>query len=132
MLVGKHGDHVGGELDAFRALQRGEVDACAMLDLNWETLDRGRHHRPGRATGSWRRPSGSTTASSPCGEDFDADRGAAVARRAVRDALRRSRAPRDDGPRRAQAWLPGRTSGFGPLAAAVDAERFFEREAKQA
>jgi hypothetical protein len=26
-----------------------------------------------------------------------------------------------------KAWLPGRTSGFGPLAAAVVSERFFER-----
>jgi len=25
-----------------------------------------------------------------------------------------------------KAWLPGRTSGFGPLAAAVESERFFE------
>lgn len=33
VLVGKHGDHVGGELEAFRCLQRG--DAGAMLDLNW-------------------------------------------------------------------------------------------------
>jgi hypothetical protein len=24
-----------------------------------------------------------------------------------------------------KAWLPGRTTGFGPLMAAVDSERFF-------
>ena len=35
VLVGKHGDHVGGELDAFMSLARGEADACAVLDLNW-------------------------------------------------------------------------------------------------
>ena len=40
MLVGKHGDHVGGELEALKCLQRGEADACAMLDLNWETWTR--------------------------------------------------------------------------------------------
>ena len=45
VLVGKHGDHVGGELDAFRCLQRGEVAACAMLDLNWDDLDPRRHDR---------------------------------------------------------------------------------------
>ena len=28
-----------------------------------------------------------------------------------------------------KAWLPGRTSGFGPLVAAVVSERFFERPA---
>ncbi len=36
VLVGKHGDHIGGELDAFRALEAGEVDASCLLDLNWE------------------------------------------------------------------------------------------------
>jgi ABC-type phosphate/phosphonate transport system substrate-binding protein len=34
--VGKHGDHVGGELQAFQCLVRGEADASALLDLNWE------------------------------------------------------------------------------------------------
>lgn len=37
VLVGKHGDHVGGEADAFQALASGEADACCMLDLNWDT-----------------------------------------------------------------------------------------------
>jgi phosphonate transport system substrate-binding protein len=36
VLVGKHGDHVGGELDALKALMAGDVDATAMLDLNWQ------------------------------------------------------------------------------------------------
>ena len=35
VLVGKHGDHVGGELQAFQCLARGEADASALLDLNW-------------------------------------------------------------------------------------------------
>lgn len=34
--IGLHGDHVGGELDSFKALQNGEVDATWMLDLNYE------------------------------------------------------------------------------------------------
>jgi len=34
VLVGKHGDHVGGERDAARALMRGEVDACCLIDGN--------------------------------------------------------------------------------------------------
>src|SRR6185369_4388230 len=36
LLVGKHGDHVGGELEALRSLERGVCDAAAILDLNWE------------------------------------------------------------------------------------------------
>ncbi len=34
--VGLHGDHVGGELDAIRAVMKGTVDASVTLDLNWE------------------------------------------------------------------------------------------------
>jgi phosphonate transport system substrate-binding protein len=34
VLAGKHGDHVGGERDAARALAAGEVDAAAMIDGN--------------------------------------------------------------------------------------------------
>jgi phosphate/phosphite/phosphonate ABC transporter binding protein len=35
LVVGKHGDHIGGEEEALKAVQRGEADAGAMLDLNW-------------------------------------------------------------------------------------------------
>ncbi len=34
ILVGKHGDHIGGERDAARALMAGEVDATCMIDGN--------------------------------------------------------------------------------------------------
>ena len=34
VLVGKHGDHIGGERDAARALMQGEVDAACMIDGN--------------------------------------------------------------------------------------------------
>ena len=34
VLLGKHGDHVGGERDAARALIAGEVDAACMIDGN--------------------------------------------------------------------------------------------------
>ena len=34
LLVGKHGDHIGGERDAARALVAGEVDAACMIDGN--------------------------------------------------------------------------------------------------
>ncbi len=36
VLVGKHGDHLGGELDAFKHLASGKAAASAMLDLNWQ------------------------------------------------------------------------------------------------
>jgi phosphonate transport system substrate-binding protein len=33
-LLGKHGDHIGGERDAVRALLRGDADAACMIDGN--------------------------------------------------------------------------------------------------
>jgi len=47
VMVGKHGDHIGGERDAARALAAGEVDAACVLDSNLQlfinegTLDPG-------------------------------------------------------------------------------------------
>jgi phosphonate transport system substrate-binding protein len=130
VLPGKHGDHVGGELDAFRSLQRGDVDACAMLDLNWETWT---------SDGTIDPQSFRVVAETPrfdhcvftVREDLDP-----LAERQWLDALF---AMRYDIPEHREmmdleglkAWLPGRTSGFAALAAAVDAERFFEREANQ-
>jgi len=35
VLVGKHGDHIGGERDAARALAAGKVDAACMIDGNY-------------------------------------------------------------------------------------------------
>jgi phosphonate transport system substrate-binding protein len=34
LLLGKHGDHIGGEREAARALVKGEVDAACMIDGN--------------------------------------------------------------------------------------------------
>ncbi len=34
VLAGKHGDHIGGERDAVRALMRGEIDAACIIDSN--------------------------------------------------------------------------------------------------
>ena len=127
VLVGMHGDHVGGELEALRCLQRGEVAACAMLDLNWETW-----------TGDGTIDSGKfkivaeTDRFDHCvftvRQDLDVE-----AERQWLDALF---SMRYDVPEHREmmdleglkAWLPGRTTGFVALTAAVDAERFFERE----
>ncbi len=38
VMVGKHGDHVGGERDAARALFAGEADAAAILDSNYSVF----------------------------------------------------------------------------------------------
>jgi ABC-type phosphate/phosphonate transport system substrate-binding protein len=128
VLVGKHGDHVGGERDAFECVRSGEAAACAMLDLNWDgwtkdgTIDADRFAIVAE-----------TDRFDHCvftvRQDLDADD-----ERRWLDALF---AMRYDNPAHREmmdleglkAWLPGRTSGFGPLSDAAGSERFFERTA---
>jgi phosphonate transport system substrate-binding protein len=40
LLVGLHGDHIGGEREAFLCLKAGEAQAAALIDLNWEAWTR--------------------------------------------------------------------------------------------
>ena len=126
VLVGKHGDHVGGERHAFECLHSGGAAACAMLDLNWELWTKDGTINANRFT-----IVAETDRFDHCvftvRQDFDA-----AAERRWLDALF---AMRYDNPAHKEmmnleglkAWLPGRTSGFGPLTAAVASERFFER-----
>jgi ABC-type phosphate/phosphonate transport system substrate-binding protein len=125
-LIGKHGDHVGGELDAFHCLRGGEAAACAMLDLNWDAWTRDGTIDPG-AFGVI----ASTRRFDHCvftvGGHLDAD--------AERQWLEALFSMRYDEPRHREmmdleglkAWLPGRTTGFQALTAAVAAEHFFEQ-----
>lgn len=124
VLVGKHGDHIGGERDAFECLKKGDAAACAMLDLNWD---------------SW-----------IADGTIDADEFAIIAEtdrfdhcvftaRQDLDGFTEQHwldalfAMRYDNPAHREmmdleglkAWLPGRTIGFGPLTAAVESEGFF-------
>jgi ABC-type phosphate/phosphonate transport system substrate-binding protein len=130
VLLGKHGDHVGGERDAFECVRRGEAAACAMLDLNWDGWT-----RDGTIDADQFAIVAETDRFDHCVftvcRDFDV-----AAEQHWLDALF---AMRYDNPAHREmmdleglkAWLPGRTSGFGPLAAAVASERFFERPATQ-
>ena len=125
LLVGKHGDHVGGELEAFRCLAAGEADASAMLDLNWDAWT---------ADGTINRDAYRILKTT---DPFDhcvfTVRGefAREREKAFLDALF---AMRYDDPKHREmmdleglkAWEPGRTSGFGPLGDAVERQRFFE------
>jgi phosphonate transport system substrate-binding protein len=125
-LVGKHGDHTGGELDAFRCLQRAEVEATAMLDLNWDVWTRDGTVDPGEFT-----VIASTDRFDHCVFTVRGDLSVEAERRWL-DVLFSMRY--DDPAHREmmdleglKAWLPGRTTGFRALSAAVEAERFFER-----
>ena len=125
LLVGKHGDHVGGELEAFRCLERREAEACAMLDLNWETWTRDGTIDPGQFVIVASTPRFDHCVFTVTGDLKIEDE------RPWLDALF---SMRYDDPAHRQmmdleglkAWMPGRTTGFGPLAAEVEAERFFD------
>lgn len=125
VLVGKHGDHVGGELDAFRCLAQGEADACTMLDLNWNawtgdgtispqeyvhlaSTDQFDHcvftvrdEFPPKAEQNWLEVLFSMSYDNPEHREMMDMEGL-------------------------KQWLPGRTTGFGPLSQAAEQQRFFQ------
>ncbi len=126
LLVGKHGDHIGGEQEAFQCLARGEADACAMLDLNWDawttngTIDP-QAYRVLARTQKFDHCVFTVT------ERFPAE---------VEEAwLKVLYSMSYDNPTHREmmdmeglkAWLPGRTTGFGPLIEATDAFHFFDQ-----
>lgn len=47
VLVGKHGDHIGGERDAALALMRGDVDAACLIEGNYRTFEQDGTIAPG-------------------------------------------------------------------------------------
>ncbi len=127
VLVGKHGDHIGGELEALESLKHGEADASCVLDLNWDRWRADGTADPGRL-----RVLATTDRFDHCvftvREDFD--RG--VERRWL-DVLFSMDYDNPDHRNMMdmeglKAWLPGRTSGFGLLGEAVERRKFFERQ----
>jgi len=125
VLVGKHGDHVGGERDAFDWVRTGKADACAMLDLNWQTWTSDGTIDPQQFA-----IVGDTDRFDHCVFTSRHDIDRALEQQWL-DALY---AMRYENPAHREmmdleglkAWLPGRTSGFGPLTGAVASERFFD------
>lgn len=124
LLVGKHGDHVGGEREALRDVERGEADASAVLDLNW---------RAWVADGSANAHRLEVLASTPpfdhCNftvlDTFpaaDVERWTkTLGRMSYENPAHREMMDMEG----LKAWLPGRTSGYAALAEAAEEERFF-------
>jgi ABC-type phosphate/phosphonate transport system substrate-binding protein len=128
LLVGKHGDHVGGEREALRALESGKADAAAMLDLNWEawcadgTIDP-RRMRILASTAPFDHCNFTVLESGPAAR---AAEWAAVLFRMRYDNPAHREMMDLEG---LKAWLPGRVSGYAALTDAVRESRFFERAA---
>jgi ABC-type phosphate/phosphonate transport system substrate-binding protein len=119
VLVGKHGDHIGGERDAVRALIRGEADAACILDANHLAFTREGTILPGAV-----RILSQTARFDHCNftvlDDAPAD---GVAR--FRDLLlAMSYSDAEVRPlldlEGLKQWVPGRVSGYAELAAAID------------
>jgi phosphonate transport system substrate-binding protein len=118
-LIGKHGDHIGGERDAVRSLMAGEADAACILDRNRLAFT-----REGLISSSLTRVVAQTPPFDHCNftvlDGVSADK---ISR--FRDLLlemtyadEKVRPLFDlEGLKR---WMPGRTQGYAQLAAAVD------------
>ena len=127
VLVGKHGDHVGGELAALQSLQRGESDACAVLDLNWEGWQ-----ADGTADGAALQSLATTAPFDHCNftvlESFPLEREErwkqALFRMSYDNPAHREMMDLEG----LREWLPGRTSGYVALTEAARQQSFFAEE----
>lgn len=125
VLVGKHGDHIGGERAAFDCLARGEADASALLDFNWQSWT-----ADGTINPQEFHILASTDKFDHCVFTVHNEFPQTIEEKWLQVLFSMSY----DNPDHRnmmdleglKAWLPGRTSGFGPLTEAVAKQRFFE------
>jgi phosphonate transport system substrate-binding protein len=125
VLVGKHGDHVGGERDAVKALLAGEVDAACILDANTITFA-----NDGTTPEGALRPLTSTAPFDHCNFTVLDDAGGAASPKADLIAkvaeLLLGMSYGDPAIRPLmdleglKQWKPGRTEGYAALARACD------------
>jgi ABC-type phosphate/phosphonate transport system substrate-binding protein len=124
-LVGKHGDHIGGERDAASALVRGECDAAAIIDGNYLQFV----HEGTIPSGATR-----TIAQTPpydhCNFTILDNAPAALVARFRKLLLEMSYSDPEVGRlfelEGLKQWLPGRTEGYTLLSGAVDRFQYLE------
>ncbi|MFT3840106.1 MAG: phosphate/phosphite/phosphonate ABC transporter substrate-binding protein [Myxococcaceae bacterium] len=125
VLVGKHGDHVGGERDALESVKKGEAQACCVLDLNWQLWS-----TDGTVDGSKFEVLATTPRFDHCNftvlKSFDAAR-----EKAWTEVLMSMSYDNPDHREMMdleglKAWLPGRTTGYATLEEACREQGFFE------
>jgi phosphonate transport system substrate-binding protein len=130
--VGLHGDHVGGERDAARALIAGEVDAACMIDGNHLLFAREGILPPGST-----RVVAQTSPYDHCNMSVvDPSGRPEPEREALLDRFARLLLAMDYGDATVRPlldleglkqWLPGRVEGYVQLDAAVTASGFYDR-----
>lgn len=119
VLVGKHGDHIGGERDAVVALLRGDIDAACLIEGNLHTfIEEGT--LPIRAV----RVIQQTAAYDHCNFTVLDDAPHELVSRFRALLLEMKYSDPDVQPlldmEGLKEWKPGRTEGYSPLIAAVD------------
>ena len=127
VLGGKHGDHVGGELDAARALGAGEVDAACLLEVNLRAFE-----ADGTLPAGTIRVVSRTAPFDHCNFTVSATAPPALIERFVQLLLDM----REDDPEVAplleleglRRWLPARVERYRELEAAVDEAGFYSRD----
>jgi phosphonate transport system substrate-binding protein len=125
VLVGKHGDHIGGERDALMSLKKGSADACALIDLNWAAWSGDGTADPGQF-----RVLATTDRYDHCvftvREDFPPDDERrwldVLFSMSYDNPLHREMMDLEG----LKKWEPGRTTGFGALTEATDALHYFD------
>jgi ABC-type phosphate/phosphonate transport system substrate-binding protein len=127
LLGGKHGDHVGGELDGARALLAGAADAACLIKGNYDAW-----------VGDGTIPAGATRvlAETPAYDHCNVTVGPAAPQALVERFHALLMAMSYDDPEvrplmeleGLTQWRDGRVKGYQPLEAAVDAARFYDRD----
>ena len=125
--VGLHGDHIGGERDAARALMSGEVDAACMIDASHLLFVKEGTLPPGST-----RVLAQTGPYDHCNMTVLADGSDPTVELFGRLLLAMSYADPTVRPlldlEGLTEWKPGRTSGYAALEKAVDATGFYDAE----
>jgi phosphonate transport system substrate-binding protein len=118
-LVGKHGDHIGGERDAVRALMSGAADAACILDGNRLAFT-----REGTLSSSSTRVLAQTPPFDHCNFTVLDGASASLVTRFQDLLMGMSYADEEVRPlfdlEGLKRWMPGRTQGYAQLTAAVD------------
>ncbi|MDF2975494.1 MAG: PhnD/SsuA/transferrin family substrate-binding protein [Actinomycetospora sp.] len=125
--VGLHGDHVGGERDAAKALAAGEVGAAIMIDGNYQLFC-----QEGTLSADGTRVLDRTGMFDHCTMAIIDSAPPDEAERFVQLLQSMSYDDPDVRPlldlEGLTRWVPGRTSGYGPLQRAVDETGFYTRD----
>ncbi len=131
VMVGKHGDHVGGERDAARALAEGRADAACVLDGNYSLFINEGTLDPGTTR---------VLTSTPQFDHCNFTVPAGVAMEGVQEFVEVLLAMKYEDPairpymemEGLKRWLPGRTTGYVPLERAVRRFQYYGEAASSA